>query len=83
MRVFLTGAVQGVSYRASLREEARERNLDGWVRALPDGRVEAVFEGPRSRIEAMIGWCHGLDGVERLDVEESEPEGVVGFEVRS
>ncbi|HMB51510.1 MAG TPA: acylphosphatase, partial [Natronoarchaeum rubrum] len=43
--VFVSGRVQGVFYRANTRENARERGVDGWVKNLEDGRVEAVFEG--------------------------------------
>jgi len=83
--VFATGRVQGVYYRANTRETANELGLDGWVRNLDDGRVEAVFEGPRESVEAAVEWCH--DGspaarVEAVDVEYGEAEGVEGFEIR-
>jgi acylphosphatase len=38
-------------------EEARRRNLSGWIRNLPTGQVEAVFEGPEELIEDMVRWC--------------------------
>jgi len=50
--VFVSGRVQGVFYRATTRDEARDRGVDGWVRNLDDGRVEAVFEGPKSAVDA-------------------------------
>ncbi|QLG61699.1 acylphosphatase [Halorarum salinum] len=83
--VFVTGRVQGVYYRDSTREAARERGVDGWVRNLDDGRVEAVFEGPRDAVEGMVEWCHtGSDAavVEDVDVEYGDPEGETGFVVR-
>ena len=83
--VFVSGTVQGVYYRANTREQARERDVDGWVRNLADGRVEAVFEGPRARVEGMVEWCHeGSDraDVDDVDVEYGQPTGETGFEVR-
>jgi len=83
--VFVSGTVQGVYYRATTREQAQERDIDGWVRNLDDGRVEAVFEGPRARVEGMVEWCH--EGSDRADVDDvaveyGEPEEIEGFEVR-
>jgi len=83
--VFVSGTVQGVYYRANTRDQARERGVDGWVRNLADGRVEAVFEGPRARVEGMVEWCHeGSDraDVDDVDVEYGQPTGETGFEVR-
>lgn len=56
--VLITGMVQGVFFRAYTRDEARARGLTGWVRNLPDGRVEAVFEGDRQILDGMLTWCH-------------------------
>ena len=83
--VHVTGKVQGVYYRANTRDTARERGLDGWVRNLDDGRVEAVFEGPEGDVDAMVEWCH--DGsprarVDDVDVDYEDPEGLDGFEVK-
>ena len=47
-RVLVSGRVQGVFFRDSCRRVAEEHDVGGWVRNLPDGRVEAVFEGPPS-----------------------------------
>ena len=83
--VFVTGRVQGVYYRATTRDAARERGVDGWVRNLDDGRVEAVFEGPRDRVEEMVERCHEgspAANVEDVEVEYGEPEGEEGFEIR-
>jgi acylphosphatase len=54
----VSGRVQGVYFRAYVEEEAAFRRVAGWVRNVPDGRVEAVFEGGRESVEAMIQWCH-------------------------
>ena len=83
--VFVSGTVQSVYYRASTRDAAREEGVDGWVKNRDDGRVEAVFEGEESAVEAMVEWCHtGSDAasVERVEVEYSDPEAESGFEIR-
>ncbi|CAI49966.1 acylphosphatase [Natronomonas pharaonis DSM 2160] len=83
--VYVSGRVQGVYYRANTRDTARERDIDGWVRNLDDGRVEAVFEGPREAVESMVGWCHTGSPkarVESVDAAYDDPEGVDGFEIR-
>jgi acylphosphatase len=56
--VWVSGRVQGVFFRAYTEEEAQRLGLCGWVRNLRDGRVEAVFEGPKDRVDQMINWCH-------------------------
>ncbi|WP_324757455.1 acylphosphatase [Haloarcula montana] len=85
VHVFVSGRVQGVYYRATTRDTAREQGVDGWVKNLDDGRVEAVFEGNEEAVEAMIDFCH--EGSKRADVTGVEvsyedPEGLDGFEVR-
>ncbi|PSP91214.1 acylphosphatase [Halobacteriales archaeon QS_1_68_44] len=83
--VFVSGTVQGVYYRANTRDTARERGVDGWVRNLEDGRVEAVFEGDEESVEAMVEWCHTGSpraAVDSVEVEYEPPEGESGFEIR-
>ncbi|MDB2273297.1 acylphosphatase [Halorubrum ezzemoulense] len=83
--VFVSGRVQGVYYRASTRDAAREKGVDGWVRNLDDGRVEAVFEGPEGAVRDMVAWCETgsrAAGVDDVDAEYGAPEGEDGFEVR-
>jgi len=68
--IVVTGRVQGVFYRQSTVDEARRRGLSGWVRNLPDGRVEAEAEGERADVEALVAWCRSgppsarVEGVE-------------------
>ncbi len=57
LHLLISGRVQGVWYRASTRRRARELGLSGWVRNLPDGRVEALAEGPRPQLEALLSWA--------------------------
>ncbi len=83
--VFVSGTVQGVGYRFSTLDVANHLGISGWVRNLPDGRVEAVFEGTRNVVEQMIRWCH--DGpptavVKDVAVEYEEPEGLQEFQTK-
>jgi len=55
--VRIEGRVQGVFYRAWTEETARRLGLDGWVRNLRDGSVQAVFSGPRAQVEEMLRLC--------------------------
>jgi len=85
VRVRVRGRVQGVFFRAEARARAESLGLAGWVRNLPDGRVEAVFEGEDDRVESMVEWCRrgpAGAGVEAVDVEREEPVGETGFRVR-
>ncbi len=66
------GRVQGVYFRAHCAEKAESLGLDGYVQNLPDGSVEAVFEGDRSVIEACIEWNRGSQPYAQVtDVEIS------------
>ena len=58
MRVLIEGRVQGVWFRGWMVEQANSRHLDGWVRNLVDGRVEALFHGPSHVVRAMVEACH-------------------------
>ena len=55
--IYVSGRVQGIYYRKNARRSALSFGLTGWVRNLPDRRVEAVAEGERSRVEDFLGWC--------------------------
>ena len=66
----IAGRVQGVYFRASTRQQAQMLGITGWVINCPDGSVEAVAEGPKSKIEELIAWCHqGPDGARVNQVE--------------
>lgn len=83
--VVISGRVQGVWFRAHTRERAEKLGISGWVRNLPDGRVEAVFEGPDERVDEMVKWCHRgspLSKVDRVDVTYESPQGEAGFTIR-
>ncbi len=56
LHAWVSGRVQGVFFRDSTRREARALGLAGWVRNLPDGRVEAWFVGPRAACEQVLAF---------------------------
>ncbi|MEM7555571.1 MAG: acylphosphatase [Cyanobacteria bacterium P01_A01_bin.84] len=83
VHAFISGKVQGVGYRYSTVEQGQKLGINGWVRNLSDGKVEAVFEGKPEIVEQMIRWCH--DGpptavVSGVDFEYEDVEGLQGFE---
>jgi acylphosphatase len=83
--VVVDGRVQGVFYRATCASLARDRGLGGFVRNLPDGRVEAAFEGEADVVDAMVAWCRrgpDLARVDRIDVVAEDPRGERDFRVR-
>jgi acylphosphatase len=89
-RVVVSGRVQGVWFRESTRRRAEELGVGGWVRNLPDGRVEACFEGAPAAVEAAVAFVRRGPPLARVDeasVEEEvdpvgETSGVSRFEVR-
>ncbi len=81
-RVVVRGRVQGVFFRAETSDRARSLGLSGWVRNVPDGSVEAVFEGERDRIGSILEWCRsgpGFAEVDDVEVAWEEPRGEQGF----
>lgn len=85
VRVHVTGRVQGVFFRDATQQMAEEAGVSGWVRNLPDGRVEAVFEGDPDLVRELIAWCESGPSsadVEDVSVEQETPEGLTRFEVR-
>ncbi|RMD57709.1 MAG: acylphosphatase [Nitrospirae bacterium] len=68
--VFINGFVQGVFFRSFTRDNALRLGVNGWVRNLPDGRVEAVFEGDEDKVATMINLCkEGPPGARVLTTE--------------
>ena len=70
--VTVRGRVQGVGYRAWVDHEARAKNLEGWVRNLRDGRVEAVFAGAEDVVMAMVAACRRGPSLARVDALQEE-----------
>jgi acylphosphatase len=84
VRVRISGHVQGVFFRTSCAGLAETLGLSGWVRNVPGGGVEAVFEGPDLAVEQMVSWCgegppHAR--VDRVRSEEESPTGEAGFRI--
>ncbi len=76
--IYIEGRVQTVSYRYWALRQARGLRLTGWVKNLADGRVEAVFEGPKKEVEKVIKKCRKgpmLAGVKHIDVIWEKPKG--------
>lgn len=86
VHIFVSGRVQGVFFRENTRKRAKKLGITGWVRNLPDGRVEAVFEGEKSKVEELINRTKKgpmfakIDGVEII-LEEYKEE-FDNFEIR-
>ncbi len=82
----ISGRVQGVFFRANAQEVAQRLGLAGYVRNLPDGRVEVVAEGEEEALRRLIEWCHQgppLARVERVEVRWQNPTGEFsGFHIR-
>ncbi len=84
-RVVVSGKVQDVFFRDTTEKEATAAGVAGWVRNLPDGRVEAVFEGSDDAVRRLIDWCRqgpGAADVRDLEAYDEEPENLSGFTVR-
>ncbi len=82
--MIVRGLVQGVYFRASVRDRARSLGVAGWARNLPDGGVEAAFEGPPEAVESMVEYCRRGPGsavVQEIEVTRERPEGLQGFRV--
>jgi acylphosphatase len=83
-RALVSGQVQGVGFRYSCVAEARAIGAAGWVRNLPDGRVEAHVEGDQEQVTQLLAWLHegpAFAEVSSVEVTEAEPIGAVRFSV--
>ena len=78
VRVVATGRVQGVWFRDSCRERAREERLAGWVRNRGDGAVEAEIEGPAAAVDRLVGWFRTGPPRARVDSVEVSAVPAVG-----
>jgi acylphosphatase len=84
-RVQVTGRVQGVFFRAWTQQQARELGVSGWVRNCDDGSVETWLEGDEAAVKTLIQrlWQGPPSAqVEKVEVEDVQPQGLSGFSVR-
>ena len=73
VRLFVTGRVQGVYYRASTRQQAHRLGVAGWVRNTADGAVEVEAQGTPEAVDALVNWCrHGPPGARVASVDVTE-----------
>lgn len=77
-RVLISGRVQGVGFRWSCRRTAERLALAGWCRNLPDGRVEACFEGADDAVDQAVEWCRAGPSAALVTKVQVIPESPVG-----
>ena len=78
IRIFVTGKVQGVFFRQSLKVMAIKHDVSGWVKNLNDGRVEAVLEGDEEKVTRLVEWSHGGPASARVEDVEIRNEKFIG-----
>ncbi len=84
-RLVITGKVQGVFFRDSVREAADNEGLAGWATNRDDGAVEVVLEGAPESVESVVGFCRigpGSADVDHVEEHDAPPEGLSGFQIR-
>jgi len=84
--IFVSGLVQGVFFRSYTVQKAKEFGVFGWVKNLPDGKVEAVLEGEKEKVEKLVEWMKRgpeFAKVNGIEVEWQEYKGEFeNFEIR-
>ena len=86
VHLWISGNVQGVGFRASMRRRAKNNDVTGWVKNLEDGRVEAILEGEEDDVAEVMDWARkgpSIANVENIELEEEkEPEYLETFEIK-
>ena len=86
VNVIVSGIVQGVNFRRYTQLTAQQLGVHGWVRNLPDGRVEGCFEGEAEAVASLLDWCRSgppSGRVDHLDIrEEHYAAEFSGFSIR-
>jgi acylphosphatase len=81
-QVTVRGRVQGVGYRAWVEHQARSQDIEGWVRNLRDGSVEALFSGPAEVVAAMVERCRRGPSSARVDAVTEQEAGADALKLR-
>jgi acylphosphatase len=87
-RFYVSGVVQGVFFRANTQKQANKLGLTGWVRNLPDGRVEVIAQGEPAKVNELEAWLWQgpekarVDSIAIESLDPSQAESTPGFEVR-
>jgi acylphosphatase len=84
VHVLISGKVQNIGFRQFIKSNAIKLNLKGWVRNLPDGRVEAMITGEHKNIKQMILLCRKgpfLAEIKNVEIEEVEDRNFDSFEI--
>ncbi len=85
LNLHITGKVQGVYYRESMRQKAHELGVNGFVRNQPDGSVYAEVEGEQELLDNIVAWCYqgpDMAVVDTVAATEAAETGFEGFEIR-
>ena len=84
IRLYISGNVQGVTFRASIEERAKKLDLKGYVRNLEDGRVEIFAEGDVDRVDEIIKFCRrgpSFASVRNIEIKEEKLQGMKDFKI--
>jgi len=85
VHIFLSGRVQGVGFRAFIRENAHRFGIKGWAKNLNDGRVEAVFSGPEEKVDKLVELVKKgprFGKVKNIEIKNDIDEEFTNFEIR-
>ena len=83
-RIYVTGFVQHVGFRQFVKSKANKLNIKGWVKNLPDGRVEAIIQGDKKNVENLVEMCWKgpfLAHVKDIVIKEEENGNFEFFEI--